>query len=89
MSGSDSAVRHSVVIGDVVIRVRDLGPEPAWHADRTLFGPWHRFEAELPSYAVVSERGMTPWEAVHRLVSNHRPVLERRWSCGGFDGSFT
>src|SRR4051794_1630897 len=79
MSSHQAESSDRLEVGDVVIRVRDRGPEPSWHADRRLFGPWCRFEAELASYPVVRELGMTPWEAVHRLVSNHREVLERRW----------
>ena len=65
---------------EVVLRVVDRGPEPEWHRDRALFAPWCRFRAELSSYSVASELGHTPWEAVHRLVANHRVLLERRWS---------
>jgi hypothetical protein len=28
------------VLGEEVIRVTDLGPEPPWHKDRARFGPW-------------------------------------------------
>ena len=42
-----------------------------------------RFEAELASYAAVRAVGGSPWEAVHRLVSNHRPTLEWSWSSEG------
>ena len=61
----------------VAVRIVDHGPEPEWHRG---FGPWWRFEADIPDFPLVNERGMSPWEAVHRLVSNHRTVLERRWS---------
>jgi hypothetical protein len=71
------------VATDVVIRVRDRGLEPEWHTDRRLCGPWCRYEAELVSFPVVRELGMSPWEAVHRLIANHRAVLERRWSGQG------
>jgi hypothetical protein len=70
-----SASRHGGgCLGEVVIRLRDRGPEPAWHEDRELYGPWYRFEAEPAAAPVVRALGMTPWEAVHRLVS--RWVLE-------------
>lgn len=74
-----SVAAESIVAGELVVRVFDRGPEPDWHRDGG-FGPWWRFEAEIPDYPVVNELGMSPWEAVHRLVSNHRTVLERRWS---------
>ena len=64
----------------VSVVVRDRGPEPEWHTDRRLYGPWWRFEAEVVGYAAVRELGMSPWEAVHRVIANHRTLLERRWS---------
>jgi hypothetical protein len=63
--------------------VYDLGPEPEWHGDRSLFGPWRRYEALLPSYPAVRGSGTTPWDAVRRLVGDHRALLERRWSTRG------
>jgi hypothetical protein len=72
-----------VLVTELSVAVYDRGPEPEYHRDRSLFGPWRRYEAELASYPLVREVGATPWEAVYRLVSNHRPVLERRWSSGG------
>jgi hypothetical protein len=69
-----------VPAGEVTVRVFDRGDEPAWHADGGRFGPWWRYEAELEGYAAVRELGCSPWEAVHRLVSMHRGLLERRWS---------
>ena len=53
----------------MLVRVYDRGPEPEWHRDRSLCGPWWRFEAELPDQSVVNELGMSPWEAVYRLVA--------------------
>jgi hypothetical protein len=72
------ASRVRVVELEVV--VYDRGPEPAWHEDRRLYGPWWRYKAEVSGYAAARELGSSPWEAVHRLVSNHRALLERRWS---------
>ena len=80
MSASGVQLHDGLELGEVVILLRDRGPEPAWHVDRGLYGPWRRYEAEVAEYPAVREAGMTPWEAVHRLVSNHRAVLERRWS---------
>ena len=71
---------------EVVIRVRDHGPPPARIAGGEPVESWRRFEADVPSYPLVSERGATPWEAVFRLVAMHRAVLERRWSRGGGNG---
>lgn len=71
---------RAVVAAELVVRIVDRGPEPDWHKDRSLYGPWDRFEAELADYPPVNERGGSPWEAVHRLVANHRALLERRWS---------
>jgi hypothetical protein len=85
MSAPGVQLPDGVELGEVVIRLRDRGLEPAWHEDRGLFGAWCRYEAELVGYSVVRELGLTPWEAVHRLVSNHRPVLERRWGSGGLE----
>ena len=67
-------------VAEVEIVVYDRGPEPAWHEDRRLYGPWWRFEAELVSYPLAREVGTSPWDAVHRLLANHRGLLERRWS---------
>ena len=69
-----------VVVAEAAIVVYDRGPEPAWHEDRRLYGPWCRYEAELVSFAALREVGMSPWEAVNRLVGAHRTLLERRWS---------
>jgi hypothetical protein len=74
-SGAERAL-----VATVTLVVYDRGPEPAWHTDRALYGPWCRYEAELADYAAVRELGSSPWEAVHRLVANHRGLLERRWS---------
>lgn len=64
-----------IAIGDVMVRIYDLGPEPEWHTDRTLFGPWYRFEAELISAeGRASELGMSPWAALYRLVAAHRSI---------------
>jgi hypothetical protein len=80
MSASGVQLHDGLELGEVVIRLRDRGPEPASHEDRRLFGSWRRYQAEVADYPAVREAGMTPWEAVHRLVSNHRGLLERRWS---------
>ncbi len=86
-SASSAVARDGdrVLVTELSVLVYDRGPEPEYHRDRSLFGPWWRYEAELASYPAVRGLGATPWQAVHRLVSNHRPVLERRWSSGGID----
>ena len=37
----------------VSIVVTDRGPEPEWHKDRRLYGPWSRYRAEVAGYAAV------------------------------------
>jgi len=69
-----------VVVTTVSVTLYDRGPEPEWHRDRRLFGPWLRYEAELAGFAAVRGIEASPWEAVNILVANHRAVLERRWS---------
>ena len=64
----------------VSVVVRDRGPEPEWHTDRRLCGPCWRFEAEVVGYEAVRGLGMSPWDAVRRVIANHRTLLERRWS---------
>jgi hypothetical protein len=80
MSARGVQLDDGLELGEVVILLRDRGTEPAWHKDRRLYGPWLRYEAEPADYPAVSELGGSPWEAVHRLVSNHRGLLERTWS---------
>jgi len=63
------------VVAELVVRIRDRGPEPDWHTNRSLFGPWCRFEAELGGDAGVRALGMSPWDALYRLVANHRAQL--------------
>jgi hypothetical protein len=80
LEGVAEVIGERVPAGELTVRVFDRGPEPAWHEDGRRFGSWRRFEAELEGYAAVRELGRSPWEAVHRLVSMHRGLLERRWS---------
>jgi hypothetical protein len=82
MTGSRVADGDAVVLGEVVIRLRDHGPAPVRRAGADPVASWCRYEAELRSYPVVAERGVTVWEAVYRLVGMHRALLERRWSAG-------
>jgi hypothetical protein len=70
-------------VGELVIRVWDRGPEPDWHRDRTLWGPWSRYRAELDEELGGGDAlGSSPWEAIYRLVAIRRPELERRWLPG-------
>ncbi|MGH2945152.1 MAG: hypothetical protein ACRDPC_02590 [Solirubrobacteraceae bacterium] len=68
-----------VLVVEVTVRVFDCGPEPEFHKDRSLFGPWWRYEAELVGEGVESERGCTPADAIYRLVGFNRPRFLRRW----------
>lgn len=56
--------------------VTDLGPEPEWHRDRTLFGPWARYEARAtpPDGTELNSRDGEVWRALH-------------WLAGGEDGT--
>jgi len=75
---SDCGTPAGVVVGELVVRVWDRGPEPEWHRDRRLFGPWWRYRAELgEEFGGGDEVGSTPWEAMYRLVAIRRPELER------------
>jgi len=66
-------LKQRAVVGELVLRVYDRGPEPEWHADRSLFGPWQRYEAEL-STGSASAVGSSPWEAAYRLIAAHRHI---------------
>jgi hypothetical protein len=68
-----------VLVAEVTVRVFDRGPEPEFHKDRRLFGPWWRYEAELVGERVRSERGCTPGDAIDRLVRFNRELFLRRW----------
>jgi hypothetical protein len=78
--GSTACGAERVPVVTVTLVVYDRGPEPAWHEDRRLYGPWLRYQAEPADYPAACELGGSPWEAVHRLIAGHRGVLERRWS---------
>jgi hypothetical protein len=74
-----------VQVGEVVVRVYDLGPEPEWHKDRSLFGPWRRYVADVPELEAL-ETAPTAGEAVQRLASMHlRRQLDTRWPAKGTD----
>jgi hypothetical protein len=63
-----------LLVVTLTVTVHDLGPAAVGG---------ERYQAELAGYAAVQEAGASPWEAVRRLVVDHRPLLERRWAAGG------
>ena len=75
-SCSRYAIPEPVLVGELAIRVYDRGPEPDWHTDRTLFGPWLPFEAELIGHEAATATGWSPWEAIYRLIAAHRRELD-------------
>jgi hypothetical protein len=87
MHGAEAVtpVPERIRVGELAIRVYDRGPEPAFHKDRDLFGPWWRYVAELSEDVGTSETGSTPWEAIYRLVAMRRPDLMERWPAKGTD----
>ena len=60
------------VVAELVVRIRDRGPEPDWHTNRSLFGPWCRFEAEL-----VGDAGVREQQAAGRSAPTSRPANKR------------
>ena len=70
------AMAERTLLGELAIRVYDRGPEPDWHTDRTLFGPWLPFEAELIGHEAATATGWSPWEAMYRLIAAHRRELD-------------
>jgi hypothetical protein len=64
-------VEAPVEMGELAIRLIDLGPEPDWHLDRSLFGPWRRYEAQatLPGGTVLVASGAEPWLALHAVAA--------------------
>jgi hypothetical protein len=68
MTGELFAAKYALA-ASVSVEVRDRGP--AFE---------DRFVAELADFPALREVGRSPWEAVHRLVGEHRSLLERRWS---------
>ena len=75
-SRSRWAMPERVALGELAIRVYDRGPEPDWHTDRTLFGPWLPFEAELVGHEAATATGWSPSEAIYGLISAHRDELD-------------
>jgi hypothetical protein len=68
MTGELFAAKYVLALS-VSIEVRDRGP--AFE---------DRYAAALADFPALREVGRSPWEAVHRLVREHRALLERRWS---------
>ena len=75
-SRSRYAMPERALVGELAIRVYDRGPEPDWHTDRTLFGPWLPFEAELVGHERATATGWSPWEAIYGLVAARRRELD-------------
>jgi hypothetical protein len=70
-----SVSAERVQLGEMTVRVYERGPEPEYHKDRALWGPWLPYEAELAGQPDASATGWTPYEAILRLVSMRRAVL--------------
>jgi hypothetical protein len=70
------AMPERTLVGELAIRVYDRAPEPDWHTDRTLFGPWLPFEAELVGHEGATATGWSPWEAIYGVVAAHRRDLD-------------
>ncbi len=79
MSSSTAA---QVRVGELVVGIYDLGPEPEWHRKRSLFAPWRRYVAVVPELEAL-ERGASVSEAVVRLVSMHAALLDACWPAKG------
>ena len=75
-SRSRYAMPERVALGELAIRVYDRGPEPDWHTDRSLFGPWLPFEAELVGHEGATAIGWSPCEAIYGVVACHRDALD-------------
>lgn len=71
-----------VRLGQMTVRLYDRGPEPEYHKDRDLYGPWLPYEAELADEPGVSAVGWSPYEAIVRLFSMRRTVLPQRRAVG-------
>lgn len=74
-----------VGLGDLTVRVYDLGPEPEHHKNRRPFGPWRRYEAQLAGLPAVRATGWSAFDALSRLVANHRSVFDERWPAAELD----
>jgi hypothetical protein len=70
------AMPERTLVGELAIRVYDRGPEPGWHTDRSLFGPWLPFEAELVGQEGATATGWSRWEAIYGVVAAHRRELD-------------
>jgi hypothetical protein len=70
----DASRRLTSYIVDLV----DLGPEPDWHLDRRLYGPWQRYELVARNPAgdeLARARGTANTECWYRLAGElHRTM---------------
>jgi hypothetical protein len=74
-----------VDLGELTVRVYDLGPEPTYHKDRRSFGPWRRYEAQLVGLPAVRATGWSAFDALTRMVANHRSVFDERWPAAALE----
>jgi len=60
------------------VELLDHGPEPDWHLDRTLFGPWQRYELIARNPAgneLARARGFGNADCWYRLASELRRAM--------------
>jgi hypothetical protein len=76
-------VAGRVPLGEVRVRVYDRGPEPEFHKDRALFGPWLPYEAELAEQPGATGVGWTAAEAIGRALAAREAVLTSIWPALG------
>ena len=57
-----------VLLREMTVRVYERGPEPEYHKDRELYGPWLPYEAELAGEAGARAAGWTPYEVIVRVA---------------------
>lgn len=73
---TDRGERHAVVTYSV--QLVDHGPEPDWHTDRSLFGPWPRYELIARNPAgdeLARARGFGNADCWYRLAGELRRAM--------------
>jgi hypothetical protein len=68
-----------VQLGEVTVRLFDRGPEPEWNKDRSLFGPWYPYEAELAGDEHINATGWTPRDAIRGVLDRQAEAWCSRW----------
>lgn len=68
-----------IALGEVTVRVFDRGPEPEWHKDRALFGPWLPYEVEASDQPGVTAIGWTPADAIGRVLADRAAEWSSLW----------